>query len=288
LKRLTSFLVCAACIAAAQLSSPVSATGLYDDVAAFFSSRDTSRALIVLRQTELHLVAGNASVLAAEFDFGFKRRYELRAAIPFDAVRRSGDIVTGMGDVVLFGRARLFGDSLSTRGFFLRIDARLPSASADFPPFSADSADVAYGFELRARLPLLALRAAALYSFSADRRIGHVLVDDSHFIFAASGETPIAPGTRAGVSVFYLSYDEGSSRGVALATLRHRLSASMVLSIDGAVEALTARSRVFDGGVSVALLYAFPPASRVPGAPGEHPEVPPEGMRPYKPSSGTP
>lgn len=288
MKRLTSFLVCVVCTAAAQLSSPVSATGLYDDVASFFSARDTSRVLLILRQTELHLVTGNASVLGAEVDFGVKPRYEVRAALPFVAVRRGGDIVYGMGDVTLLATARLLGDSLSTRGLYLRVDARFPSASTDFFPFSADSIDAGYGLELRARLPILALRAAALYSFVADRRVGQTIVDDSHFTFAASGEIPIAPGTRAGVSAFYFLYDQRSSRGVALATLRRRLSASVVLSVDGAIEAGTANSRVFDGGVSIALLYSFPPASRTPVAPGERPRGLPPGKYPSGPPSGTP
>jgi len=229
---------------------------------------------------------GNASVLAAEFDFGVKQRYEVRGAIPFIAVRRSGEIVTGMGDATLFARARLFGDSLSTRALYLRVDARLPSASADFLPFSADSIDIGYGLELRARLPFIALRAAALYTLSSDRRIDHALVDDSHFTFAASGEIPIAPGTHAAVSAFYVRYDEGSSRGVALATVRRRLSASMVLSVDGAIEAGTTRSRVFDGGVSVALFYTFPPGS--PAAPGARPPAPPQDEYPSGSPSGTP
>jgi hypothetical protein len=288
LNRLTSFLIAAACVAASQISSPARATGLYDNAAAFFSARDTSRILLALRQTELHLVLGNASVLDAELDVGLKRRFEMRASIPFVALRRSGEITTGLGDVMVYLRARLFGDSVGTNAVFLRIDGRLPSASADFFPFSADSLDVGYGFEARARIPLLAIRAAALYTFAADRRAGRALIDDSHLTLVASGDIPLAPWTRAGMSIFYLRYDEGSSRGVALATLRQRLSASMVLSVDGAIEAGTARARVFDGGVSVALLYSFPPGARVMKPPGEQPEAPPGARYPAGPSSGTP
>jgi hypothetical protein len=264
LKRLFCLFLFAACSIAVRHSSPVSATGLYDEFPFFFSARDTSRTLVAVRQTGLDLAQGQASVLAGEVAFGLRPRYEVRIGLPFPAIRRSGTIVYGVGDMTLEGSARLLGDTLSTRGLFVRLDARFPTASEDFFPFSADSVALGGGLELRLRLPSISVRGAFVYTMARERRIGGVLVDGDHLTVAAAAGTALTPRTDVLVSGCFIRFDGGVSREILLLALRQRLSRNVELELDGALESGAAAARVFDEALSVALLYRFPPRTRPP------------------------
>lgn len=240
--------------------------GLYGDVPSFFSARDTSRTLVVVRQTELDLTNGHASVLAGEAAFGIKRRSEVRLGLPFHALRRGGAIVYGVGDLTLAATARLFGDTLSSRGLFIRVDARFPTASEDFFPFSADSIVLGSGLELRLPVAFAAVRGAVLYTLSRDRRADRAVVDGSCLTVAASVRSALTPRTDVIVSGFFLRFDGGATREIALLMFRQRLSQSVELELGGALESGAPGARVFDEAASVALLYRFPPRPRPPSA----------------------
>jgi len=284
LNRLSALFIAALSAACAYVSSPVLATGLYDDFPSFFSIRDTARTAVVVRQSTIDLVSGRASLLAAEADFGLRRRYEVRLALPFVALRRSGDVDFGVGDATLRGTAVLLGDSLSSRALLLRADARVPTASRDFFPFSADSIALAAGLELRVRLAFAEARGGVLYTMASDRRVAGAVVDGDHLTAAASIGLGVGPRTALVVSAFVARWNAGGSRVTALAAFRQRLARSVEIELCGAVESGTSRERVFDEAFSIALLYRFPGRARAAG-----PESPPPGTRGAPtPPSGTP
>jgi hypothetical protein len=252
----------AACSVAVENSSPVSATGLYRELPSFFSARDTSRATVTLRQSALALARGDATVLSAEVAFAVRPRYEVRLAVPFPALRRNGTTVYGFGDMTLSGSMRVIGDSLSTHGLLMRADARFPTASEDFFPFSADSVVLGAGLEVRVGIRFAALRSAVLYTLARDRRLDRVRLDGNHLTAAASVSFPLTPRTDALVSGYFIRFEGGDSRQIMLVGLRQRLSPSVELEIDGALEGGASAARVFDEVLSVALLYRFPPRPR--------------------------
>ena len=81
--RLASFLILVAAAAAAYPAGPLGATGLYTDPHSFFSPIDSTRALVVIRQSECDLGSRRASLLAGDLMIRPRPRFEIRIGLQF-------------------------------------------------------------------------------------------------------------------------------------------------------------------------------------------------------------
>ena len=258
-------------VASVHLPGALSAAGLYEDFPSFFSAADTTRTRLLMRQAELERGAWRASLLTAEVDFRIGRRFTVRFGFGFPAVRRNHEIQYGIGDIILHGAARLFGDSLDASGLFLRSDVRAPSGAKGLRPFCNASLDGDAGFEVRFTRGVFALRGAALRTLAGTRLHEADFETDNNLMFAASLQMRIPRIVSVTAATCLVRFDRGASREIILCSLGRCLSEQLMLGIEGAIETGTREERVFDSSISVSLAYRFPPPvqppSRKSGAP---------------------
>jgi hypothetical protein len=239
------------------------ATGLYDDFPAFFAPVDSVR-LICLRQTECDLGGARASLLTGEFTTRHAGRFDARLALSLPAVRRSGEIDYGMGDVMLRGSMRLWGDTLNVSGLYLRVDLRIPTGSKNFWPFSNGSVDADAGLEARAIGHGFVARGAVLYSIAREKTAEEGFENPPHLTAAASVTVPIPRVAAVGASAFFVRFSDGGTREIALLTLARDLSSQLAIELAGVFETGSESDRVFDAGVALALRFRFPPRLPLP------------------------
>ncbi len=237
------------------------ATGLYQNLPAFFAPPDTSRQ-VSFGQTECDLRGTRASLLAAEIALRPAKRVETRLEIAFPALRGVDEIVYGVGDMTLRGALRLAGDSLGVTGVFLRGDVRFPTGSKSFRPFSNGSLEIDGGFEARVIARGFALRGAALHTIAGEKTNEPGFADDTHLTLAASASIPIPAIATAGASLFVVRFDRGGSRQIAVLSADRRLSSQLALQVAALFETGPEAQRIFDACGAVTLRYRFPP--RVP------------------------
>jgi hypothetical protein len=268
--RLASFLIPVTIGSTALLAGPLCATGLYPDPVSFFSRPDSARVLAI-SQTECDLGAWRASLLTGALTIRPAPRFEVRLDLQLPAVRRRGEIVYGVGDMLLRAIARIAGDSLNTSGLFLRADVRIPSGSQGLRPFSDGAFEGEAGLEARLVEREFAVRGAALYTLAGDRRDAEDFTNDSHLTLAASISVPVPGIASAGASAFFMRFDNGDTRSIFLVSLRRPLSEQLALELAGAIEAGDESARAFDSCVSVSFAYRLPVPQPAPRADSSQP-----------------
>lgn len=264
--RLASFLISVAIAVAAYPAGPLGATGLYTDLRSYFSASDSSRALVVLRQSECDLGTGRASLLVGDLLIHPRPRFEIRIGIQFPAVRDNEGIRYGVGDLMLHASARLAGDSASASGLFARADARIPTGSDALRPFSDASFEGEAGFEARFVTRAYAVKAAAVYTLSSEDRQTVDFTNSEHFTLAASIDAGLSSVASFGASAFFVRFDNGEERQMFAISLGRELSPQLLFELAGAFETGSAGSRVFDSCFSASFVYRFPPRSSAPPA----------------------
>lgn len=263
--RLASFLIFAAVAAAALPAGPLGATGLYNDPYSFFAPGDSTRALVVIRQSECDLGARRASVLAGDLMIRPRPRFEIRIGLQFPALREAAGIRYGAGDLMLRACARIAGDSAGASGLFARADARIPTGSDALRPFSDASFESEAGLEARFVTRGFAVRAAGLYTIALENRRTADFANDEHFTLAASIGAGLSALGSVGVAAFFVRFDDGEERSVYAVSLARELSPRLLFELAGALEEGSAASRVFDSSVSASFAYRFPPRPPAPG-----------------------
>jgi hypothetical protein len=262
--RLASFLIAVAVAMAAYTAGPVAAAGLYTDLPSFFSAIDSTRVLVVVRQSECDLGAARASLLSGDLLIHPRPRFDVRAGLRFPAIRDRAGIRYGIGDLMLQATARITGDSVSTSGIFLRAGARIPTGSDAVRPFSDAAFEGEGGLELRLAARSFAVRAAGLRSFATPDRSSADFSNGGHFTFAASVSAGPPDLGSLGIYAMYIRFDTGDERSVYAGTLGRELSPQLLLELSGVFETGAAAARVFDSCVSVSLAYRFPPLPPAP------------------------
>ncbi len=260
--RLASFLILAAAAAAVFPPGPLGATGLYTDPHSFFSPSDSTRALVVIRQSEFDLGTRRASLLAGDLLIRPRPRFEIRIGLQFPAVRDRAGIRYGVGDLMLRAYARLAGDSAAASGLFARADARIPTGSDALRPFSDASFESEAGLEARFVTRGFAVKAAGLYSIAVKNRQTADFANDEHFTLAASIGAGLPALGSFDASVFFIRFDSGEERNIYALSLGREISPRLLLELSGALEEGTAASRVFDSSVLASFAYRFPPRPR--------------------------
>jgi hypothetical protein len=257
--RLASFLISFAVAAAACPAGPAGATGLYTDLSSFFSASDTTRALVVVRQSECDLGSRQASLLTGDLQIRPRPRFEIRIGLQFPAIRDHAGIRYGVGDLMLRATARVAGDSAHASGLFARADARIPTGSGALSPFSEASFEGEAGLEARLSARGFALRAAGIYTLAVANRHTADFANDGHFTLAASIGAGFPAFGSIALSAFFVRFDDGEERNMCALSLGRELSPQLLFEISGAAEAGSGGSRIFDSCVSVSLAYRFPP-----------------------------
>lgn len=263
--RIASFLILVAVAAAAYPPGPLGATGLYTDLHSFFSAGDSTRAIVVIRQSECDLGATKASLLAVDLLIRPRRRFEVRIGLQFPALRVSSGIRYGVGDVTLDGLARIAGDSVGASGLFARADARIPTGSDALRPFSDASLEGEGGLEARLVARAFTANAVGLYTIVVKDRNTPEFANGGHFTLAASIGAEMRSVGFVRASAFFVRFDGGEERNMYALSIGRELSTQLRFELAGAVESGIAASRVFDSCVSASLAYRFPP--RPPGQP---------------------
>ncbi|MCX5752435.1 MAG: hypothetical protein NTW97_02180 [Candidatus Krumholzibacteria bacterium] len=264
--RLASFLISVAVAAAAYPAGPLGATGLYTDPTSFFPASDSTRALVVIRQSECDLGTRRASMLTADLLIHPRPRFEIRIGLQFPAVRDNAGIRYGVGDLMLHASARIVGDSTRASGLFARADARIPTGSMALRPFSDGSFEGEGGLEARFAARGLAVRAAGLYTLAVENRQTADFANDGHLTLAGSIGADLPAFGSIGVSAFFVRFDGGEERNMYALSLGRELSPQLLFELSGAAEIGSAGSRVFDSCVSASFAYRFPPRPPAPSA----------------------
>ena len=262
--RLASFLISVAVAVAAYPAGPLGATGLYTDLHSFFSPSDSTRALVVIRQSECDLGTRRASLLTGDLLIRPRPRFEIRIGLQFPAVRDHAGIRYGVGDLMLHASARIAGDSARASGLFARADARIPTGSDALRPFSDASFEGEGGLEARFTARAFAVRAVGLYTLAVANRETADFANDGHFTLAASIGAGLPSLGSIGISAFFVRFDNGEERNMYALSLGRELSPQLLFELSGAVETGSAGSRVFDSCVSASLAYRFPPRPPAP------------------------
>ncbi len=262
--RLASFLIFVAVAAAAYPAAPLGATGLYTDLHSFFPPSDSTRAIVVVRQSECDLGARRASLLTGELLIHPRPRLEIRIGLEFPAVRDRAGIRYGAGDLMLHASARIAGDSARASGLFARADARIPTGSDALRPFSDASFEGEGGLEARFTARAFAVRAAGLYTLAVANRLTADFTNDEHLTLAASIGARLPALGFIGISAFFVRFDSGEERKMFALSLAREFSSQLLFELSGALEAGDADSRVFDSCVSASFAYRFPPRQAAP------------------------
>lgn len=262
--RVASFLISIAVAAAALPAGPLGATGLYADLQSFFSAGDSTRALVVIRQSECDLGTRRASILTGDLVVHPRARYEVRIGLQFPAVRDNAGIRYGVGDLMLRASARIVGDSTSASGLFARADARIPTGSEALRPFSDGSFEGEGGLEARFTARGFFVRAVGLHTLAVEDRHTADFANGGHLTLAASIGAGLPAFGSIAVSAFFVRFDSGEERNMCALSLGRELSPQLLFELAGAVEIGSAGSRVFDSCVSVSFAYRFPPRSPAP------------------------
>jgi len=262
--RLASFLISVAVAAAAFPVGPAGATGLYTDLFSFFSASDSTRALVVIRQSECDLRTRRASLLTGDLQIRPRPRIEIRIGLQFPALRDHGSVRYGVGDLMLHAIARVVGDSARASGLFARADARIPTGSVALNPFSDASFEGEAGLEARFTARALAVRAAGMYTVAVANRHVADFANDGHFTLAASIGADTPAFGSIGISAFFVRFDNGEERNMYALSLGRGLSSQLLFELAGALETGNGGSRVFDSCVSVSFAYRFPPRPLAP------------------------
>jgi hypothetical protein len=262
--RLASFLISVAVAAAAFPAGPLGATGLYTDLFSFFSPSDSTRALVVIRQSECDLGTRRASLLTGELLIRPRPRFAIRIGLQFPAIRDREGLRYGAGDLMLHATARIAGDSARASGLFARADARIPTGSDALRPFSDASFEAEGGLEARFAARAFAVRAAGIYTLSVANRQTADFANDGHFTLAASIAAVLPAAGSLGISAFFVRFDNGEERNMCALSLGRELSPQLLFELSGAAETGSAGSRVFDSCLSVSFAYRFPPRPPAP------------------------
>ena len=257
--RLASFLISVAVAAAAYPAGPLGATGLYTDLHSFFSPGDSSRALVVIRQSECDLGTRQASLLIGDLLIRPRPRFEIQIGLQFPAVRDHEGIRYGVGDLMLRASARIAGDSIGASGLFARADARIPTGSDALRPFSDASFEGEGGLEACFAARVFTVRAVGLYTLAVEKRQTADFSNDGHLTLSASISAGRSAVGSIGISVFFVRFDNGEERNMYALSLARELSPQLLFELAGALEAGNAASRVFDTSLSASLAYRFPP-----------------------------
>jgi hypothetical protein len=271
--RLASFLILFAAAAALPVV-PVGATGFYCDPHSFFRAippSDSTRALVVIRQSECDLGRQSGSLLTGDVLLRPRSRIEVRIGLQFPAVRDTAGVRYGFGDLMLHANARVAGDSAGAARLFVRADARIPTGSASLRPFSDATLEGEGGIEARLAARGLDVSAAALYTIVPDVRDEGGFVNDAHFTLAASIGARLPGSISIDCSAFFIGFENGDERTEYALSIGCALSKQLLLEIGGAAETGEASSRAFDSSVSVALAYRVPPSRSAPRADSTNP-----------------
>lgn len=240
-------------------SSGVHAAGLYSNFPAYFAVADTARAQLTFRQTEIQADAGLVSILEGEYGMRLGRRTRIRGSLLYPTLAYSADITSAVGDGFLRGTLRIAGDTLNIDGIYMRFDAQIPIGPASMTPYSFRSLDVGLGLEYRKHFPMFEIKGAATYTLVGEKQeIGDFVYDNFLIAGAMIGFEPIS-GTSFIFSGFVKSFRSGDTREIYLLTLRQRLSSSLDLIMDGALDSGRNEERVFNSLISIACYYRFPP-----------------------------
>jgi hypothetical protein len=261
--RLASFLISVAVAVAAYPAGPLGATGLYTDLHSFFSAGDSTRALVVIRQSECDLGTRQASLLTGDLWIRPRPRFEIRIGLQFPAILDHAGIRYGVGDLMLHLSARIAGDSARVSGLFARADARIPTGSEALRPFSDASFEAEGGLEACFMARAFTARAVGLYTLAAANRQTADFANDGHFTLAVLIGAGLSTFGSIGISAYFVRFDSGEERNMCALSLGRELSPQLLFELSGAVEVGSAGSRVFDSCVSACLAYRFPP--RPPG-----------------------
>jgi hypothetical protein len=262
--RLASFLISVAVAVAAYPAGPLGATGLYTDPHSFFFPIDSTRAIVVIRQSEFDLGPRRASLLSGDLLIRPRPRFEVRIGLRFPALRDHTGIRYGVGDLMLLTTARIAGDSTGASGLFARADAWIPTGSDALRPFSDASFESDGGLEARFTARSFSARAVGLYSLAVGNRRTADFSNEEHITLAASIGAKMPFAASVETSAFYMRFDDGEEREMYAVSLARELSPLLLFELSGAVEAGSAGSRVFDSSVSVSFAYRFPPRQTAP------------------------
>jgi hypothetical protein len=264
--RLASFLILFAAAAALPVA-PVGATGFYYDPHSFFRAipaSDSTRAIIVIRQSECDLGAERGSLLTGDFLLRPRSRIEVRIGLQFPSVRDTAGVRYGFGDLMLHANARVAGDSAGAATLFARADLRIPTGSEAYRPFSDASFEGEGGLEARLAARGLGVSAVALYTLVPAERDEAAFVNDGHFTLAASIGARLPASISIDGSAFFIRFDDGEERTQYALSLGCALSPQLLFEVGGAVETGESASRAFDSSFSAALAYRFPPPRPAP------------------------
>jgi hypothetical protein len=261
--------------AAAALSvAPVGAAGFYCDPHSFFRvipPSDSTRALIVIRQSECDFGPRRGSLLTGDFHIRPRSRIDVRIGLQFPAVRDTAGIRYGFGDLMLHAAARVAGDSAGAARLFVRADARIPTGSASLRPFSDATLEGEGGIEARLAARGLDVSAAALYTIVPAERDDEDFVNDGHFTIAASIGARLPASISIDCSAFFIRFDNGEERTQYALSLGCALSKQLRFELGGAAETGETASRAFDSSFSAALAYRFPAPRSAPRSDSTNP-----------------
>jgi len=227
------------------------ATGLYLDLPHWFAPVDSSALAIDAGQTFLDRPTGRAALARLGFTARRWRRGVVRASLFYPAMRTEAGVVQGGGDGLVRAEWRAWGDTLDTRGLFLRGELRVPMGSSAFYPFSLGSLDGGAGVEARLPAGMLRLRAGAVYTLVGERRKSGDRPHRNHLVAAAGLGFDPGERTACDLTAFLISFRGGERREVYLLGVHRLVGDRFGLGLSVAVDSGDERERVFDtlGGV---------------------------------------
>ncbi len=238
---------------------PSSATGLYLDLASYFSVPDTSRMYLVFRQSDMQRDEGRAALFAGELSVRPRERANVRLGAMYTSLGVGDDFVYGLADGAVRATYRVFGDSLDISGLFLRADLLVPIGAASVPlPFSSSSIDVGGGFEFRGATSLLGFRGAVTYTLAGDRRKEGEFIHRNFLTAALSLDFELRTGTSMYFTGFLIYFRGGCGREAYLLSIGQKLSHRMEIVAGGALEAGSDKDRIFNSAMIVSVVYRFP------------------------------
>jgi hypothetical protein len=250
----------AACVAAALailacVFHEADAAGIYEDAPAESAFLLTPRQIIVRATLEVTSGGADGSVYRLMAALPVRNAFFVSVDQPFVALTDSSHIDTGLGDLRLRGRARLWGGrgrALSLLGY-----VSAGTGNSRFFPYSSQTIDVNASAGYADSLGALTVWAIGGYTWVnhyPDDEVVHAAVKDC---LRASAGASLALGSRSavGVGALFLSYEGDARRDLLFANASYEWNVGLALFAEVQAETGRVGERVNDwgaiGGASV-------------------------------------